>query len=109
MPKSARACPPPTTANGFVRRGFVISALPYPVIMIIPAALFISFGYKLIFKEEPNASPSTQLPPDVQNQQADETANWKTYTDPEGAFSFKYPPNLVIQPIFNRELIGFKS
>lgn len=77
-------------------RGFVISTLLYLVIMVITAALFVSFGYKLIFKEEPNASPTTQLPPDVQNQQADtvdETANWKTYTNLELGYSIQYPSN----------------
>ncbi|GEM_PF-6619696 len=82
------------------RRGFVISTILYIVIMVIATALFVSFGYKLIFKEESNPGSSTQLPPDVQDQKADtidETAEWKTYQNKEWGFQLSYPPNFNIQ------------
>lgn len=88
-------------------RGFVISTLLYLVIMVITAALFISFGYKLIFKEDTSQPPSSQTPPDVQNQKADtvdQTANWKTYISTDKTYSFKYPSDLIIKEIDSSSL-----
>lgn len=68
--------------------------------MVIVAALFISFGYKQIFKEEPNSGPSNQVPADVQDQKADtvdETANWKEYQDIKQGFSVKHPDDVKVE------------
>jgi len=83
-----------------------------PVVIIIVALLIAAGGgyyaYKTIQtqKEEgkdvkeakPELTPSPELTPTPQEteQPADETANWKTYTNSEAGFSFKYPEDVSL-------------
>jgi len=83
-----------------------------PIVIIIVALLIAAGGgyyaYKTIqtqkkegkdIKEaKPELTPSPELTPTPQEteQPADETANWKTYTNSETGFSFKYPEDISL-------------
>lgn len=88
------------------------SGFALPIVIIIVALLIAAGGgyyaYKTIQKQKeegkdvkeakPELTPSPELTPTPEEieQPVDETANWKTYTNSEAGFSFKYPEDISL-------------
>jgi hypothetical protein len=80
-----------------MRKGFVS-----PLILAIVVVVLIVVGVVAYFQFKPKLSPQPEVsqptPSPIQTS-IDETANWKSYTDSNSKYLFKYPNNYKIQQI----------
>ncbi len=86
-----------------MRKGF---ALPLILAILLVSVIAVGIGY-FRFKSKPVPQPqlttssqsiSTPAPLIKSTPATDETLNWKTYTDPTLAATFKYPPEWELIP-----------
>ena len=79
------------------------------VLLVVLLVVLFSLATYLLVKSQtksqtPISSPSTTQPSSAQpstvipSPTTDPTANWKTYTSPDGIYSFKYPVDWFIYP-----------
>lgn len=92
----------------------------YLVIIFLLLAIIGFLGWKYVFGEKIMSSFSPAIPiPQVTSTPTvvvDQTANWKTYTDNPGMYSFQYPPNFTltirpsgIQPKYNYITVSYTT
>ncbi len=88
----------PSTGK-FVSALFVFNNVVYKLSSTISQ---VTTATTLVDYTQSGTSPQPSSQSTIQPSQSpisDETANWKTYTGPNGDFSFKYPSDLIVQEI----------
>ncbi len=84
----------------FYQKGFATILILVGIVILVSVA-----GGAYFFGTTKNSSPKIQnqtvsqasKPVPSSTSSSDETRNWKTYTDPNKIFSFRYPPNFVVR------------